>query len=427
MAATLPPVNTGCGSCDDTVTVAVPGPAGANGADGADGADGQNAYTSTTAQFTMPAVSATVTVAVLSSTWMAHYQVVAVGALGMVPYAYMQVTAKPDSTHVTLTNLADGADAYVNNVAPGTVFPIGTRIAPAGIQGPAGADGASGAPDSAQYYVATADGGLSAERNLGALSTGLLKITVAAGVATPSTAISGVDYYDVSNALTALDSTTPAADTIPYYTGAATATTTAFRAFGITLAGTLNQAAARTALGLDSMAYQAAGAVAITGGTIIGITTLTQLVGGTGVTDLPYISINRGGVDQGGVATATPTKVEFNNEVVDHGGYYDNLVGHAFTPLIAGAYAFTIAVTVEALVAQGDVVTVYLYKNGASIAQATAIATGAGDNVQAILNFLSVANGTTDYYQAYVMHDSGAPQTIDGTNAASFFCAHWAG
>lgn len=52
----------------------------------------------------------------------------------------------------------------------------------------------SGAPTSASYFTATSEAGLSAESNLGALTTGLLKITVAAGVATPSTAVAGTDY-----------------------------------------------------------------------------------------------------------------------------------------------------------------------------------------------------------------------------------------
>lgn len=45
----------------------------------------------------------------------------------------------------------------------------------------------TGAPSDAQYYVATADVNLTNERNLGALASGFLKITSAAGIATPST------------------------------------------------------------------------------------------------------------------------------------------------------------------------------------------------------------------------------------------------
>jgi len=52
----------------------------------------------------------------------------------------------------------------------------------------------SGAPTNATYLTTSTETGLSAEANLGLLTTGLLKITVAAGVATPSTASAGTDY-----------------------------------------------------------------------------------------------------------------------------------------------------------------------------------------------------------------------------------------
>ena len=50
------------------------------------------------------------------------------------------------------------------------------------------------APSSAQYWVATTDATLTAERNLGLLTTGLVKNTVTLGVGVPSTAIDGTDY-----------------------------------------------------------------------------------------------------------------------------------------------------------------------------------------------------------------------------------------
>lgn len=51
-----------------------------------------------------------------------------------------------------------------------------------------------GAPDSAHYVTTQAEAGLSAEFNLGGLTTGLLKHNVAAGVSTPATASEGTDY-----------------------------------------------------------------------------------------------------------------------------------------------------------------------------------------------------------------------------------------
>jgi hypothetical protein len=55
-------------------------------------------------------------------------------------------------------------------------------------------DDAGGVPASVHVLTTQAEAGLSAESNLGALTTGLLKIDVSAGVATPSTAVAGTDY-----------------------------------------------------------------------------------------------------------------------------------------------------------------------------------------------------------------------------------------
>lgn len=56
------------------------------------------------------------------------------------------------------------------------------------------------APSDAQYYVATASPELTNERNLGALASGFLKVTVAAGVATPST-VSSITTADFTGQL----------------------------------------------------------------------------------------------------------------------------------------------------------------------------------------------------------------------------------
>ncbi len=50
------------------------------------------------------------------------------------------------------------------------------------------------APGDAHYLTTQSEIGLSAEANLGALTTGILKHTVSGGVSTPATAVSGTDY-----------------------------------------------------------------------------------------------------------------------------------------------------------------------------------------------------------------------------------------
>jgi phage-related tail fiber protein len=105
-------------------------------------------------------------------------------------------------------------------------------------------------------------------------------VVAARSVATSGTGISvsngdgvaGNPTMSLSAALASIGAVTPAADRLVYYTGAAAAAVTTFTAFARSLMDDADAGAARTTLGLSTMATQAASAVAITGGTIDGIT-----------------------------------------------------------------------------------------------------------------------------------------------------------
>lgn len=149
MSAPLPSSSC-CSPCESTTTnTNIPGPAGKsayqvavdNGFVGTeaqwlaslDGSDGQNAYTDTTAAFTMPAISGTVSVEVTNSDWATIGQNVNVQTAGE-----MSVDSKPDSTHVVLLNLG-----YPGNAAPATNIPSGSTVSPSGRRGATGASGAT--------------------------------------------------------------------------------------------------------------------------------------------------------------------------------------------------------------------------------------------------------------------------------------------
>lgn len=81
-----------------------------------------------------------------------------------------------------------------------------------------------------------------------------------------------VDAQALDATLTALAGVTTSANTVIYATGVDTFTTTSFTAFGRSLVDDADAATGRTTLGLGTMSTQNASSVAITGGTIDGIT-----------------------------------------------------------------------------------------------------------------------------------------------------------
>lgn len=128
-------------SCDEATSIQVPGPQGDAGADGADGAAGEPAFTTLAAQFLMPAEGATVNAVVGSTAWMVVGQTLYVQTAG-----YMVVSSITNSITAVLLNPENTAGGlYASNAAPTTAIPAASKIAPGGLQGPAGAlTGAAG-------------------------------------------------------------------------------------------------------------------------------------------------------------------------------------------------------------------------------------------------------------------------------------------
>jgi len=188
-----------CQPCDsEPVVVNIPGPQGAAGANGTNGTNGIDSFTYTTAAFFVPALGASVVVAVDNTEFLpesvAGQFFVSIQGLG-----YMQVTSV-DGLLLTLQNPAPGVLGIANAI-PTTLIPPGSLITLAGAIGPTGAAGVSGgAPVGASYICRTADGTLTNETALDSLAAGYMKTAGSGGSGVVST-VATVPVGDISGTL----------------------------------------------------------------------------------------------------------------------------------------------------------------------------------------------------------------------------------
>jgi hypothetical protein len=188
-----------CQPCDsEPVVVNIPGPQGAAGTNGTNGTNGIDSFTYTTAAFFVPALGASVVVAVDNTEFLpesvAGQFFVSIQGLG-----YMQVTSV-DGLLLTLQNPAPGVLGIANAV-PTTLIPSGSLITLAGAIGPTGAAGVSGgAPVDRSYIIRTDPGVLTNATALDSLTAGYMKTAGSGGAGVVST-VATVPVGDISGTL----------------------------------------------------------------------------------------------------------------------------------------------------------------------------------------------------------------------------------
>jgi len=111
------------------------------------------------------------------------------------------------------------------------------------------------------------------------------------------------------------------------------------------------------------------------------------------------------------LSSAAFTKVQFNNEQFDIGGYYDPTTNYRYTPLVAGKYFIYGKMYITYGSSAVTQTLISIYKNGSSYARYQRIGTTAdygSVDVSAIIDF----NGTTDYVEIYAYQASSTDAVI---------------
>lgn len=122
--------------------------------------------------------------------------------------------------------------------------------------------------------------------------------------------------------------------------------------------------------------------------------------------------------DQTSISDATITKVQFDTEEFDIGGYYDNSTNYRYTPLIAGYYFFMCVIQCSGT--NIDQITNNLQKNGTAISWSGPMNadTGASFGGSSVMNgALVFMNGSSDYVESHIFVEvSSGTVTVEGVN-----------
>jgi hypothetical protein len=134
-------------------------------------------------------------------------------------------------------------------------------------------------------------------------------------------------------------------------------------------------------------------------------------VTGNVVTDAPAFRAYKSSSSE--ISHNTWTKVQFDEETFDTNSNYDNSTNYRFTPTVEGYYQINSCVHQESNGA-GKTPHAVIRKNGSDYAVSNLSYQSAAVNVGLVLSTLVYMNGSTDYVEVYVYHNSGDSRTNYG-------------
>jgi hypothetical protein len=136
---------------------------------------------------------------------------------------------------------------------------------------------------------------------------------------------------------------------------------------------------------------------------------------------LPRFAANKGGVDQGGVVTATETKVTFGTEEYDIGSKF---ASSTWTPGKLGAVHITAKLTLTVPIDTAGL-RIMIYKNGAEVRRSSITFNGTGIQQGSMLASDLIVDNVADYFEIYAHHTCGSNKIINGGTFQTWFTGHF--
>jgi len=118
----------------------------------------------------------------------------------------------------------------------------------------------------------------------------------------------------------------------------------------------------------------------------------------------------------------TFTKIQFQTENYDTNSNFDNATNYRFTPTVAGYYQINSRVGLNPDLLAGGAITT-IYKNGSEFARGGINSTTSGLGASSVVSSQMYLNGSTDYIEIYVYHNSGANSSSASGQANTYFNA----
>jgi len=120
------------------------------------------------------------------------------------------------------------------------------------------------------------------------------------------------------------------------------------------------------------------------------------------------------------ISNGTAVKVQLPTELFDTNNCFDNATNYRFTPTTAGKY-FLYGQAQANSGTDYEGFGIYIRKNGTDISETN----GRNEFYQTLnSSVISSANGTTDYFEFFVYHDSSPSQDIGGAVSKTFFMGY---